>query len=151
MGMFQPRDKQRFCFEAADEVRMVGVLGQNDLDGDFALDDGKTVLGQVIEREEIVAPLMVKAGYDPIWFGVMIVILMETAMITPPVGISLLVACSVGRVSPSEVARPLFPYLAVLLLEAMPIFARFEGLHRRFPLLAEKMNRLHRIKHRVKP
>ena len=39
----------------------------------------------------IVAPIMVKAGYDPIWFGVLIVILLETAMITPPVGINLYV------------------------------------------------------------
>jgi len=39
----------------------------------------------------IIAPIMFKAGYDPIWFGVLIVVLMETAMITPPVGINLYV------------------------------------------------------------
>jgi C4-dicarboxylate transporter DctM subunit len=39
----------------------------------------------------IIAPIMVKAGYDPIWFGVLVVILLETAMITPPVGINLYV------------------------------------------------------------
>jgi C4-dicarboxylate transporter DctM subunit len=39
----------------------------------------------------IVAPIMFKAGYDPIWFGILIIILMETAMITPPVGINLYV------------------------------------------------------------
>jgi TRAP-type C4-dicarboxylate transport system permease large subunit len=34
---------------------------------------------------------MIKAGYDPIWFGIIIIILMELAMITPPVGINLYV------------------------------------------------------------
>jgi len=32
----------------------------------------------------IIAPIMFKAGYDPVWFGIMIIILMELAMITPP-------------------------------------------------------------------
>jgi TRAP-type C4-dicarboxylate transport system permease large subunit len=34
---------------------------------------------------------MFKAGYDPVWYGVLFVILIETAMITPPVGINLYV------------------------------------------------------------
>ena len=33
----------------------------------------------------------------------------------PPVGVCLLVACSVGGVKPAEVARPLWPYLALML------------------------------------
>ena len=36
-------------------------------------------------------------------------------MFLPPVGVSLLVACSVGGVEPAEVARPLWPYLALML------------------------------------
>ena len=39
----------------------------------------------------IITPIMVNTGYDPIWFGILIVILMEAAMITPPVGINLYV------------------------------------------------------------
>jgi len=34
---------------------------------------------------------MFQAGYDPIWFGILVILLMETAMITPPVGINLYV------------------------------------------------------------
>jgi C4-dicarboxylate transporter DctM subunit len=48
-------------------------------------------LSMMVATVPIVAPIMVKAGYDPIWFGVLIIILMETAMITPPVGINLYV------------------------------------------------------------
>jgi len=48
-------------------------------------------LSMMVATVPIFAPIMVKAGYDPIWFGVLIVILLETAMITPPVGINLYV------------------------------------------------------------
>jgi C4-dicarboxylate transporter DctM subunit len=34
---------------------------------------------------------MFKAGYDPVWFGIIVIILIELAMITPPVGINLYV------------------------------------------------------------
>ncbi len=39
----------------------------------------------------IIAPLLVRAGFDPVWLGILIILLMETAMITPPVGINLYV------------------------------------------------------------
>ena len=48
-------------------------------------------LSMMVATVPIIAPIMFKAGYDPIWFGILIVILMETAMITPPVGINLYV------------------------------------------------------------
>jgi C4-dicarboxylate transporter DctM subunit len=48
-------------------------------------------LSMMVATVPVIAPIMVKAGYDPIWFGVLIVILLETAMITPPVGINLYV------------------------------------------------------------
>jgi tripartite ATP-independent transporter DctM subunit len=48
-------------------------------------------LSMMVATVPIVAPIMIKAGYDPIWFGILIIILMETAMITPPVGINLYV------------------------------------------------------------
>ncbi|MBI2753581.1 MAG: TRAP transporter large permease [Betaproteobacteria bacterium] len=48
-------------------------------------------LSMMVATVPIIAPIMIKAGYDPIWFGVLVVILLETAMITPPVGINLYV------------------------------------------------------------
>jgi C4-dicarboxylate transporter DctM subunit len=48
-------------------------------------------LSMMVATVPIIAPIMFKAGYDPVWFGVLIIILMETAMITPPVGINLYV------------------------------------------------------------
>jgi TRAP-type C4-dicarboxylate transport system permease large subunit len=48
-------------------------------------------LSMMVATVPIIAPIMFKAGYDPIWFGIMIILLMELAMITPPVGINLYV------------------------------------------------------------
>jgi tripartite ATP-independent transporter DctM subunit len=48
-------------------------------------------LSMMVATVPIITPIMVAAGYDPIWFGILIVILMEAAMITPPVGINLYV------------------------------------------------------------
>ncbi len=48
-------------------------------------------LSMMVATVPIITPIMVKMGFDPVWFGVLIVILMETAMITPPVGINLYV------------------------------------------------------------
>jgi C4-dicarboxylate transporter DctM subunit len=48
-------------------------------------------LSMMVATVPIIAPIMFQAGYDPVWFGIIIIILMELAMITPPVGINLYV------------------------------------------------------------
>jgi TRAP-type C4-dicarboxylate transport system permease large subunit len=61
-------------------------------------------------------------GMDPVQFGVMIVLALGIGQSTPPVGIALFVACSVGKARIGEVSRSLAPFLlamvAVLLLTA---------------------------------
>jgi tripartite ATP-independent transporter DctM subunit len=48
-------------------------------------------LSMMLATVPIITPIIVNLGYDPVWFGVLIVLLIETAMITPPVGINLFV------------------------------------------------------------
>ena len=48
-------------------------------------------LSMMVATVPIIAPIMFKAGYDQVWFGIIVIILMELAMITPPVGINLYV------------------------------------------------------------
>lgn len=54
-------------------------------------------LSMMVATVPIITPVMVAAGFDPVWFGVVVVILMETAMITPPVGINLYVVQGVRK------------------------------------------------------
>jgi len=48
-------------------------------------------LSMMVATVPIITPVIIGAGFDPVWFGVMIVILLEMAMITPPVDINLYV------------------------------------------------------------
>lgn len=48
-------------------------------------------LTMMVATVPIITPVIVQLGFDPVWFGVLIMLLVETAMITPPVGINLYV------------------------------------------------------------
>jgi len=66
----------------------------------------------------VVFPLVVHLGYDPIWFGVIVTILVEIGMLTPPVGMNLfvLVAIAKQRVSLLQAAAAAVPYWLIMLL-----------------------------------
>ena len=62
-------------------------------------------------------PIIVNAGFDPIWFGVVIVILMETGAITPPVGLNVYVIKGIAQdVALQDIFRGVFPYLMLMFL-----------------------------------
>lgn len=54
-------------------------------------------LSMLVTMTPLIAPIVVALGYDPIWFGVVMIILLEVALITPPVGINLYVVQAIRR------------------------------------------------------
>jgi tripartite ATP-independent transporter DctM subunit len=54
-------------------------------------------LSMMITTIPIVAPIMTALGFDPIWLGIVIIVLVETALITPPVGLNLFVVQSLRK------------------------------------------------------
>ena len=61
-------------------------------------------------------PVVVKLGYDPLWFGVIIVLITQIGVITPPVGANVYVVSGVARDVPLEVIfRGVFPFLIAML------------------------------------
>ncbi len=76
-------------------------------------------------------PVAVSLGYDPIWFGVIIVMVTEMGVITPPVGVNVYVVSGVAKDVPLEVIfRGIFPLLlaliaAVILMVIFPQIALF--------------------------
>ena len=48
-------------------------------------------LSMMLTTTPLIFPIVVSIGYDPVWFGIVLTILMETALITPPVGVNLYV------------------------------------------------------------
>jgi C4-dicarboxylate transporter DctM subunit len=61
----------------------------------------------------ILLPIAHQFGIDPIHFGIILIANMGIGLFLPPVGLGVFIGCSIGKVSVSEVAGPLLPYLAV--------------------------------------
>jgi TRAP-type C4-dicarboxylate transport system permease large subunit len=63
----------------------------------------------------IVLPIVKAAGFDPIWFGVFIVLVVEMAQITPPVGFNLFVIQGLTGEGLGAIARYTVPYLLIMI------------------------------------
>jgi len=64
----------------------------------------------------VLYPVILNAGFDPIWFGVVLVTLIELGQITPPVGLVLFVIQGISRAPMSEVARGALPFMLLFLV-----------------------------------
>ncbi len=73
-------------------------------------------LSMVLIMTPVLLPAAFALGFDPIWFGVYMVVMVECALITPPVGLNLYVIQSVAQSRLSEVARGVLPFLGLMLL-----------------------------------
>ena len=62
----------------------------------------------------IVYPLVISMGFNGIWFGIIVVILIETAQVTPPVGFNLYVLQNISGESIGMVARNTFPFFLLM-------------------------------------
>lgn len=89
-------------------------------------------LSLMIMTLPVVFPLLTGLGYDAIWVGVLITIVIEIGQVTPPVGLNLSVLSSLtnNEVSLGRVARATVPYwmihlLAILILTLFPGIALF--------------------------
>lgn len=80
-------------------------------------------LSMVLIMTPVLLPAALGMGFDPVWFGVFMVIMVECALITPPVGLNLYVIQSVGRTSLGEVARGVIPFLLLMFVTAAMLYA----------------------------
>ncbi len=72
-------------------------------------------LAAILLTLPIVYPVILGLGFDPIWFGVIIVIMVELAMITPPVGIMSYVISGMTKVPLSDVFLGITPFAVAML------------------------------------
>jgi C4-dicarboxylate transporter, DctM subunit len=72
-------------------------------------------------------PIIKLAGFDPIWFGIYLVIMSELGQITPPVGFNLFVLQSVAQKPIGYITRVTVPFMLLLLLSAV-IITVFPGI-----------------------
>lgn len=74
------------------------------------------VWGMLILTLPFVFPVVVNLGFDPVWFGIFIVLMTELALITPPVGINVYVMHGIARDVPlTTIFRGILPFIVVIL------------------------------------
>jgi len=62
-------------------------------------------------------PIVLDLGYDPIWFGIIIVLVTQMGVITPPVGINVYVVSGIDRETPLErIFKGVIPFLVALIV-----------------------------------
>jgi C4-dicarboxylate transporter, DctM subunit len=81
------------------------------------------VLGMFLETISIILittpiifPVMLELGINPIWYGILLMINLELALITPPVGMNLFVIKGIANAPLQEIISGILPYVLLMLL-----------------------------------
>jgi C4-dicarboxylate transporter DctM subunit len=94
-------------------MAIMGVLIFIYFIGGFFMD----AMALIVLTIPIFFPLVMKLGFDPIWFGVMIVLIGEMGVITPPVGVNVFVIKGIAPDIPLEkIFKGIFPFLVALII-----------------------------------
>ncbi len=81
-------------------------------------------MGSMLLTLPLVAPLLFNLGYDPIWFGVLLVMLLEIGLVTPPVGLNCFVVSGISGIPLEKVFRGSF-FLLVFSLVGISLMVMF--------------------------
>ncbi len=63
----------------------------------------------------VVLPLVVSLGFDPLWFGVIVILLSEIGIVTPPVGINVFVVAKSANIPVESIFSGVLAYVVALL------------------------------------
>ena len=78
-------------------------------------------ISAVVLTMAIIEPMIRQAGFDMIWFGIFLVVVVEMAQITPPVGFNLFVLQGMANKDMGFIARSAFPLFLLLILAVIII------------------------------
>ena len=78
-------------------------------------------ISAVVLTMAIIEPMIRQAGFDMIWFGIFLVVVVEMAQITPPVGFNLFVLQGMANKDMSYIARSAFPLFLLMILAVIAI------------------------------
>ena len=68
----------------------------------------------------VIFPVIVTIGFDPIWFGVLLVLMMEAGLITPPVGLNIYTIAGIAKDVPmGTIFRGALPFLLSIIATAI--------------------------------
>ena len=78
-------------------------------------------ISAVVLTMAIIEPMIRQAGFDMIWFGIFLVVVVEMAQITPPVGFNLFVLQGMANKDMGYIARSAFPLFLLMILAVIVI------------------------------
>jgi C4-dicarboxylate transporter DctM subunit len=67
----------------------------------------------LIATVPIILPIATHFGINPVHFGIILIANMGIGLFIPPIGLGVFIGCSIGKITISEIIKPLAPYLAV--------------------------------------
>ena len=70
----------------------------------------------IVMTAPLVLPLIDAAGFDLVWFGIYLVVMIELAQVTPPVGFNLFVISGLNNDDLFTIAKAAFPFFLIMLL-----------------------------------
>lgn len=73
-------------------------------------------ISMIVLTSAVVLPLIQAAGFDLVWFGIFIILLIEIAEITPPVGFNLFVLQNMTGIDSNRIAKATLPFFGCLIL-----------------------------------
>lgn len=79
-------------------------------------------LSSIVLTMAVVEPLVRQAGFDMIWFGIYLIVVIEMAQITPPVGFNLFVLQSMTGKDIGFIAKASFPMFLIMILAVMVLY-----------------------------
>jgi tripartite ATP-independent transporter DctM subunit len=74
------------------------------------------ILSAVIFTVPIIYPVITGLGFDPIWFGIIMVIIQEMGLVTPPVGLNVFALGSVTDVPMTQIFKGVLPFIAAMIV-----------------------------------
>ena len=92
-------------------------------------------ISMIVLTTVIVIPMVTQAGFDPVWFGIFLVLLVEMAEVTPPVGFNLFVLQTMSGKDSNTVAIAALPFF-FLLVAAVAIITVFPDIVMWLPRMA---------------
>lgn len=76
-------------------------------------------LSMMLIMVPVLFPALEAMNIDPVWFGIFFVVLIETALITPPVGLNLFIIQAVGKARLESVVKGALPFALMMLSTAV--------------------------------
>ena len=81
------------------------------------------IMAAILLTIPVIFPVVVALGFDPIWYGVLLVVVIEMGMITPPIGMNVFMLSGITNTPISTIFRGVWPFVAIEIIFVVILIA----------------------------